>query len=162
MEASRDDRRVNLAGTIYGTVIATALVAGLSEDPDLSPGEIAVSMLSTMAAFWIAHAYAELLAGEGTDGRLPSLRAMRHALGREWALVQAAGPATLALLAGEVGLVSGHASEQIAIWLGLVALAGWGWVLARQNRLSVARALLVSLASGALGVVVVLVKLAVD
>ncbi|MDX6650763.1 MAG: hypothetical protein QOJ97_2714, partial [Solirubrobacteraceae bacterium] len=67
MEASREDRRVNLAGTIYGTVIATALVAGLSEDPDLSPGEIAVSVLSTMIAFWIAHAYAELLAGEGTD-----------------------------------------------------------------------------------------------
>jgi len=153
---------VNLAGTIYGTVIATALVAGLTEDDSLGEWEIIAWLLATMGAFWIAHAYATLLAGLSFDGRLPTWRQARGALAHEWAIVQAAVPATLALLLGAFHVVSEQTAEELAIGAGLVALAGWGWTLARRDRLSWGRAAAVALGSAALGAVVIAVKLAVE
>ncbi len=153
---------VNLAGTIYGTVIATALVAGMSEDDSLSEGEILLSLAATMVAFWIAHAYANLLAGHASGGRLPTWRQVRAGLAHEWSIVQAAMPAAGALLLGVIGMLSQTAAKDTAIGIGLVGLAGWGWILARRDRLSPGRALAVGLASAALGAVVIAVKLAVD
>jgi hypothetical protein len=153
---------VNLAGAIYGTVIATALVAGLSEDKDLAPGEIAISVSATMLAFWIAHAYANLLAGDTSGGRLPSWREARRAMAHEWTLVEAAAPAIVFLMLGEFGVLSVTTAKDLAVWIGLVTLAGYGWGLARKGGMGLGRRVAVSLASAALGAIVIAVKLAVE
>jgi hypothetical protein len=153
---------VNLAGTIYGTVIATAIVAGLTEDDSLGEWEIVAWLLATMVAFWMAHAYANLLAGMSSGGRLPSRRQARTALAHEWAIVQAAAPMTVFLVLGALHVFSSKTAETLAVGSGLAALAGWGWLLARRGDMSLARSLAIALASAALGAVVVGVKLAVE
>lgn len=153
---------MNLAGTIYGTVVVTALVTALSEDESMSPGELALSITATMLAFWLAHAYAELLAGESTNRRLPGRRDVRAALAREFTIVEPVGAPVAFLLLGELGAISAETSEDLAIAGGLAVLALAGWVLARRDRLSQGRAQAVALASAALGAVVIAVKLAVD
>ena len=108
---------------VYGTVIATALAAGLTEDDSLDEWEVIAWLLATMAAFWIAHAYANLLAGLTSGGRLPSWRHVRTALRHEFALVEAAAPAVAALLLGALHVVSSLTAERLAIGSGLFALA---------------------------------------
>jgi hypothetical protein len=152
---------VNLAGTIYGTVIATALVAGLTEDDSLGEWEVIAWLLATMVTFWVAHAYANLLAGMSSGGRFPSLRDARAALGHEWAIVSAAGPAVVMLALGGLHVISGRTAEALAVGVGLLALGGWGWVLAARGNVGVARRLVAALLSVALGVAVIVLKLAV-
>ena len=153
---------MSLAGAIYGTVIATALVAGLIEDDSLGEWEIIFWLLATMGAFWIAHAYANLLAGLSSGGRLPSLRQIGGALAHEWPMVQAAGPAVVAMLLGALHVISAYTAERLAVGAGLVALAGWGWALARRDGLGAVRSLTVALFSAGLGAIVIAVKLLVE
>ncbi|MDQ4042157.1 MAG: hypothetical protein M3141_10485, partial [Actinomycetota bacterium] len=131
---------MNLAGAIYGTVVVTALVTALSEDESVSPGELAISITATMLAFWLAHAYANLLAGEATDRRLPGRRDVRAALAREFTIVEPVGVPVAFLMLGELGLVSAETSEDLAIAGGLAVLGLAGWGLARHDRLSPGRA----------------------
>ena len=77
------DTEANLAGAIYGTVIVTALVAGLSENDSLSEAEIVVGVVATMLAFWLAHAYGTLVARGTQGGTLPGWREARAALAHE-------------------------------------------------------------------------------
>jgi|SRR5215211_6407688 len=65
-EARKDTRP--LAAAIYGAVQATALVAAFSEDEHLSSLELPAWLAITVLVFWLAHAYAAILA-EGYAAR---------------------------------------------------------------------------------------------
>ena len=52
----------NLAGAIYGTILATAVVVGLDGKSTVSPARAFWILLATGVFFWAAHVYAFLLA----------------------------------------------------------------------------------------------------
>jgi hypothetical protein len=58
----------NLASAIYGTILSTALIAAYSEDPGSDPLQVAVAVVVTSLVFWIAHAYAGVLARGAEPG----------------------------------------------------------------------------------------------
>ena len=58
-----------VARTIYGTILITALVAGLSETEDIDAWQILVSVTVTTLVFWAAHVYAEVLSQQLAAGR---------------------------------------------------------------------------------------------
>ena len=55
-------RSSNLAGAIYGTIVATAVVAGLDEKNTVSAARAFWILLASGVFFWAAHVYAFLLA----------------------------------------------------------------------------------------------------
>jgi hypothetical protein len=58
----------NPRGAIYGTIVATAVVAASAHDK--RPGLILAATVATLLIFWIAHVYAEVLAYGLRHGRL--------------------------------------------------------------------------------------------
>jgi hypothetical protein len=129
-----DTREV--ARTIYGTILVTALVAGLSEDDTIDAWQILVSVTATTLVFWAAHAYAEVLSKRIVAGRSLSLREIGRALGSEWPMVQSGTPALVALALSALGLCSTDSGVTLAIGLGVGSLFAYGLVLGRRERAS--------------------------
>jgi len=153
---SSDVRAV--ARAIYGTILATALVAALSAYEGMGAWQILVSMVVTMVVFWVAHVYAEVLSQRLSAGRGLTWPEVRHAFRSELPMVAAAVPAALALLGSAVGLYSRDTGTWIAVGIGVAALFGYGLLLAYRERATVPRTLLTVLVNGSFGLVIVALK----
>src|SRR5436309_15320931 len=100
------NRAPRVTSAIYGTILVTALVAGLSEDPDYGSVDILASALTTAAIFWLAHVYAGVL-GERLAGDERGTSTLTWAaMGEEWPLIQAAALPCAALLLSAAGVYS--------------------------------------------------------
>jgi hypothetical protein len=77
----------------------------------------------------------------------------------EWPVVQSAAPPALALLLAALGVWSRDSGVTIALWLGVVALAGWGAFIGRRARYSWPATAVWAAFSGALGVAIIVLKL---
>jgi hypothetical protein len=110
--ASRIVRRhsPNLAGAIYGTLVATAVVAGLDESTSITPLRAFCILLASGAFFWVAHVYAYLLADRIQGHRGTRRKDVSRALVREWPLFQASFP--LAIHLELVGSASSHPTQR--------------------------------------------------
>jgi hypothetical protein len=128
--------RANVAGAIYGQVLATSFVAALSEEESIDAGEIFAGLLFTMLVFWLAHVYADAVARRLERDDPLTWREVWNIAKHQWPMLQAAVPALLALSLGWVGALSTLAAVRLAIGLGAVALLAWGFVIARASRLS--------------------------
>jgi hypothetical protein len=150
-----------LTSSIYGTVLAIALVAAYSAEEDLDPLLIAVALLVTLCVFWLAHTQAELLA----------LRyAVRHPLTREerrdglrhgWPMVEAGFLPALALLVGTAGLVKDDTAINLALAVCVAELAAWGIAIGVREKLGTLRTIGVTSANVTLGLAVVGLKLVI-
>ena len=101
--AAHDPRSMLLFGGVYGAVVASAVVAALTEYGHTSRADRrydAAWLLVTAFASALAHGYAHYIADRGPHRRGQALRA----LAAEWPLVVAMLPSVL-----------------------IVAGAGWGW-----------------------------------
>jgi hypothetical protein len=152
------ETRANLAGAIYGTVLATSLVAAFSEAFEYSAFEIAVSVFVTGIVFWLAHVHSRLFA-DRYAARRPLTRAeVVTEFQTEWPMVQTVIPPTIVLLLGAVGLFSRETSIDIAIGVGIGALVAWGLEMGRRERLSPVRVIGVTLTNTFFGVAIVILK----
>lgn len=152
----------NPARAIYGTILVMAVIAALSHDDTVTSAELIAGVLATTFVFWIAHVYAEVLGSrvEQESGR-PTLAGVAVAARGEWPLVEAALLPVLALLLGVVGLVETDTAVFIAIGAGVVELFGYGIAAGRALRLSRGGVIVVAMVNGALGLVIVLLKVLV-
>jgi hypothetical protein len=159
--ATRPRRRVvgeRLAGFVYGTIVALAvLVAGARAFPT-DAGRIAAMILVTSVVLWIAHVYAHSLAHSVAHDERVSLAELRLIARREGSIVEAAVPPLAALLLGALDAVSTNTAVWLAFGVGLVVLAAQGIVFARVERLRWPGMLLVVAANIGLGLVLVAVK----
>ena len=123
-----EEHAERLAPAIYGTILSTALIAAYSEDTGSDPWQIAVAVLVAALVFWLAHAYADVLArGLALRERASWARA-RTELGREWPMVTGAILPILPLLLAPLGVLSDYGAENAAIitGVGLLGLIGIG------------------------------------
>jgi hypothetical protein len=148
----------DFSSAIYGQVLAGSAVVALSRH-DEPPLEIAAGVAATMLVFWVAHVYAEAISR--SVARAGRARAVRHLAEREWPMVQAALPAVVALTLAALGLWSRESGITIALGLGVVALAGWGYAAGRRSGRSQHRALLAALGSAVLGLLIIALKVAI-
>src|SRR4051812_21628010 len=125
-------RSPNLAGAIEGTIIATAVVAGLGK-AEATPIHALFLLAATGTFFWAAHVYALLLAG-----RIHGQHRMRPGdistvISLEWPLLQAGSPLTVPLLAGAFGIIGDALSLSLALLVGVLMLVAWGVLFARRE-----------------------------
>ena len=150
-----------LAGFIYGTIIALAvLVAGAKAFPHAA-GHIAVLVVATTLVFWFAHVYAHGLGRSVARDRRLTLAELRDVARHEWAIVEAALVPAIPLLLGAVGLISTRFAVWLALGTGLAVLAAEGLLFARIERLGWMGTLVVVSVNLALGVSLIVLKLVV-
>jgi hypothetical protein len=157
-----DHAHANPARAIYGTILVMAVITALSHDDSVRSAELIAGVLATTFVFWIAHVYAEVLGQrvEGEGGRFAFANVAVAARG-EWPLVEASLLPVLCLLLGVVGLVETNTAVAIAIGAGVVELFGYGIAAGRRLRLSLRGTIAVAVVNGALGLLIVLLKVLV-
>jgi hypothetical protein len=146
----------NPAQAVYGTIVATALIAAVSAHDD-DPGRIAIVVTVTLLVFWIAHVYAELL-GRGLRNERPSFASVRATMVDELAMVEAPGLSVAILLLGAAGLIGHGLAINLALANGVVQLWLWGVAVARQLGSSWPVAMASGLVNAAFGVVIVILN----
>ncbi len=154
-------RAPNLVATIEGTIVATALVAGLDESDTVSPGRALWILLATGAFFWIAHAYADLLAG-----RIQGHHFMKHGdvtrvLSREWPLFQSTFALAVPLALGALGVLRAGIAMDLAWLVGVAALVAWGIVFSRREGYGLAGIVGAASLNAAVGLVIIGLKVVV-
>jgi hypothetical protein len=155
------DDHSNPARAIYGTILVMAVIVAFSHDDSATSAELIGAVAATTIVFWVAHVYAEVLGrrlGGESGSRMANIRA---ALGHEWPIVEAALLPVLALLLGVLSIVSDHTAVNIAIGVGVLELFGWGLAAGRKLGLSTTGTMLAGVTNGALGLVIVGLKVVV-
>ena len=155
---TRTDDTHAVARTIYGTILVTALVAGLSENDDIDAWQILVSVTATATVFWIAHVYAEVLSQRLAARRSLSWTEIRRALDDEAPMLMAGIPAGLALALAALGFYTTDTGVTLAIGFGVAALFAYGIVLGRREHATRMQTFLGACLNGAFGLVIVALK----
>jgi hypothetical protein len=159
--AREAEATANVAGAIYGQLLATAVVATLSEDEEISAAETFSGVAVTVLVFWLAHVYAEGVAERLGRERGLGWPEVRSVAAREWPMAQAAVPTLVVLGLGWVGALSRDAAIDLAIVVGVAALVAWGFVIARRSRMSALGTVGAVALTGGLGLAIVVLKVAV-
>ena len=151
----------NLAGAIFGTIVATAVVAGMDESGSVSPPRALGVLLGTGAIFWAAHVYANLLADRIERPGRSKREDLRRLMSREWPLLQSSFPLAVPLVLSWVGLLSAETALDLATLVGVIALVGWGISFARREGYGVAGIVVAASVNAAFGLLIIGIKAAV-
>ena len=117
-----------IAGAIYGTILATTVVAAIGHDPELLQEAILV-VVGTSAVFYAAHVYSLIVAARMVAGRRLTRREVRSITVEEWPMLQSSWPIVVALLLGKLGWISEAAAIDLAMAVGIGALFFYGVIL---------------------------------
>jgi hypothetical protein len=145
----------NPRGAIYGTIVATAVIAASAHDK--RPGLILAAAAATLVVFWIAHVYAEVLAHGLRQARL-DLNLVPAIMARELSMLAAPALSVVFLLLGALGVLGEELAVRLALWNGVAQLVGWGIDVGRRLGRSWQAALLGGVVNGVLGVVIILLE----
>jgi hypothetical protein len=153
-EAARRD----VAGAIYGLILATSVIAVSRQYTPHNSGITAVTVVVTATVFWLAHVYTRVMALGAVEHHMPTWAEIRGTLDHEWPLVQAGILPTVVLLLGPLGVLADDTAQDVAIGTCLLELGITGLVVARAAG---ARGLLVAVSaavSASFGVIVIVLK----
>jgi hypothetical protein len=157
-----EHEHANPARAIYGTILVMAVITALSHDDSVTSAQLIAGVLATTFVFWIAHVYAEVLGQRmESEGGRPTFANLTVAARGEWPLVEAALLPVLCLLVGVIGVVKTDTAVAIAIGVGVIELFGYGIAAGRRLQLSAGGIIIVGVVNGALGLLIVLLKVLV-
>jgi hypothetical protein len=154
-------RAPNLVAAIEGTIVATAVAAGLDESDTATSFRALWILLATGFFFWIAHAYADLLAARIQGHHRMERDDVTRVLAREWPLFQSSFVLAVPLALGALDVLSDGTALDLA-WLGgIAALVAWGVVFSRREGHGFAGIVATAAANAAVGVLIIALKVAV-
>ena len=143
---------------VYGLILATAVIAISSVDDPLDAGRVALAVLVTAGAFWLAHVYANLLGVSVSEERPLTRDAVADAMRLHWSLVEVVIPLVLVLALGAIGVMPDRAALTVASIIALGELAATGGYAAIRHGAG-PRATAASAATAlSLGLLIVLLK----
>jgi energy-coupling factor transporter transmembrane protein EcfT len=145
----------NPRGAIYGTIVATAVIAATAGHTP--PWRILAATVATLLVFWLAHVYADFLDHGLRQARF-GLGILAALMVRELSMLAAPALSILFLLLGALGLLDEELAIRLALWNGVVQLVAWGVDVGRRRGLAWPAALLTGLVNGAFGVVIILLE----
>lgn len=157
-EATRIGR--NMQAAVYGTILALSLLA-VSSEYQQDPLRIVGSVLVTQFIFYIAHVYAGQLGIRLETGRPLARGELRRVAIEEWPLLAAAGPPCVALLIGGLTPLNDRVWTNLALWVGVGTLVLYGIRLGRAEKRTFAGVVMTAAVNGALGLIIVALKIVV-
>ena len=83
--------RRNLAGSVYGTILVSSVIVGLSQT-DLTAGQIMATVAVTGLVFGLAHAWSNALARSASDRQALAVDHVMDGIRHEWPMVSAVLP----------------------------------------------------------------------
>jgi hypothetical protein len=125
------------------------------------PWKLAVIVLTTASVLWVAHLYADGLAESISRRQHLSWAELREIAGEELGILIAAAVPAAALVLGALGIMRESAAVWLALALGLGTLAAEGVRYARIETLGRTATLGIVGANLAVGLLVVVLKVAV-
>ena len=159
-EALPDVDARSFSAAIYGSILATSLVAAL-DATEASAREMTLTLLSTTIVFAVAHAWAEAVSERIALGHGFLAARLFELIRREWPLVEAGFVPGAALALAWAGVWSAAVGAGIALTLAVLQLFGWGIVVGRRSYDRWPAALAVGAVNGLLGLILVGLKIAV-
>lgn len=149
-----------LANAVYGTIVSAGVLAATGPDRSPSALDTAIWVVATVTVLWVAHAWSHAIAAQ-VVGAAPGEDGLLRALWADRALVLAALPPTAALAL--VRLLGGddELAIDVAAWLCVGLLCGAGGLVARRQRASPLHATALIVGTGALGALLVALKVLV-
>ncbi|KUN02989.1 hypothetical protein AQI95_25050 [Streptomyces yokosukanensis] len=150
----QDTREAVLFGGVYGSVLASSMVAALTRYGHTSAevrGYDAAWILVTALASALAHGYAHYIAERAPHRRWDVLRALLD----EWPLVTAVLPTVFLLAGARWGWWPANGVEYAAFALNILILFVLGLLTARWSARSWPTAVLMGLGDALLGMIVV-------
>lgn len=144
---------------IYGTILAAGLLVG--HGAQLGTAASLEALAVTLAVFWIAHAYTDVLGAGAKTGSPLTLAGCRHALRVQWPIVEAGIPPAVALVLAVSAGASVDAAVLAALAVSTVDLLGWGALAARRMGLAARQAVPYTAVAGLLGLGIVALKVAI-
>ncbi|MGD8165785.1 hypothetical protein ACEXOS_001045 [Herbiconiux sp. P16] len=144
--------------SIYGTIIVSALIV-IAED-DESDFALLVVVAGTSFVFWIAHVFAATVAHHGKRGgvEIPLGEALGNAVRHSAGLLIAAIIPIIVLALGAAGVLDEDLAYLLALFVGVVILFVLGTLAFAERGSRWYLCLLGGLATGLLGVAVILLK----
>jgi hypothetical protein len=146
---------VRRAAGIYGLIVTASVLA--SAGASLRTAPLAVAVFVTLLVYWLAEEYAEL--GEhASAGHLPTWAHTRAALAAKWPMVSASYIPLVTLLAARAFSAKTTTAALIALGVTVALLMVYGWRAGRSAGLSGLAQLSITVAAGALGILMILLK----
>ncbi|MGH2906555.1 MAG: hypothetical protein ACRDKI_07265 [Solirubrobacterales bacterium] len=146
-----------LAGSIYGTVTACAVIAAVSEYK-ATIHEIALSAVGTVLALTISHGYANWIALRPDGGSHGELRVV---IEHQWPIVVAAIIVAAAMQIPSLLGASYDTSVEIALWFSVLLLFALGFRAAQRSGRDVKTCLLLAMFDSLIGVAIITLKASV-
>jgi hypothetical protein len=119
---------MRVSAAIYGTIVTTAVIAALSEDPAASLLEIDAAALLTVVVFWLAHVYADAVGERAATRDRAQWHRPLTLLIEQRPMVGAAFIPAVPLLVGAVIGIKRDTAITIGLAVGIAELCGWGYV----------------------------------
>jgi hypothetical protein len=149
--------RQNLAASVYGTILVSSVIVGLAAT-NLAVGMMMAAVSVTALVFALAHAWSTSLARSAEHGQALSAGHLLDGIRHEWPMVEAVGPALLALALAAFGVYSVDAGLWVAITANTVLLFVWGSILRHRAGGTPAQFIAAGLTTAMLGLVLVALK----
>ncbi len=149
------------APAIYGQILATAVVATLSEDPDYAVSDVLIAVVVTTIVFWLAHVYAESTARRLTMDRNIRPSEILVVAREEGTMVLAAIPTVLVLSLAAFEAFGRTLALDLALAVGIAELVGLGYVIARRSSFRFWATVGSVLLTASFGLIIVTLKVAV-
>jgi hypothetical protein len=144
------------AAGIYGAIVTASIIAAAGGH--LRTVALAVAVVVTLAVYWVAEEYAELLGTQATRGKLLSRGHVRAELAATWPMVSASYGPVVALLLARLFGASDAAAANIGLGVAILLLVGHSWSAGRSARLRGRQLIMMTGLAAALGVVMVVLK----
>jgi hypothetical protein len=152
--------------SIYGTIVYASVVAAASgeDDGQASAIRLLVFSLVSIAVFWLAHVYSTALGFQGDAAHLRDRvsASVGHALRESGGMLEAAVVPSVPLLLAALGLIPVKFGVNLALWLAVIMLAVLGYSVFLVRGRPVVVRLIGAVITGAFGVVVILLKSALQ
>jgi hypothetical protein len=143
-------------GGVYGTVLASGLLAALDQKGgEYTPFYDASWVLVTAATAALAHGYSHHMTTHQAGSAAHRWRALSRALWHEWPMIVATLPTVLLLLIAGLAHWESYGVTAVGLGLNTALLFAWGAFVAIRVGYRLGSALLIGLADATIGLAII-------
>ena len=154
--------RDTIAGTVYGTIIVLSIITAGAPAFEHGQWQLIAVLGVTVLVFWVAHVYVHFIGESVREGHWLDHEHLAEIARRELAIPLAAVLPATAVVLGALGVLGKTTALWLAVGIGVTTLTVEGVRFARLERLSAKGTILSVGINLALGLALVVLKVAVS